>query len=47
MLEKVGKSYDFKQEMKPSREELLCIEDQVLTSDIMNFKEMAGFVEGF
>lgn len=47
VLEEVVKTYDFKQDIEASQEELLGIENQVFTSNIMNLEEMAAFIEGF
>jgi len=47
VLNEVMQSYDFNQEIEASREELLGIEEQVPTADIMNLEQMAQFVEGF
>ena len=46
VLEEVFEAYDFDQEIEYSLEELVGIEEQHLTSGIMNLEEMARFIDG-
>lgn len=45
VLDEVLADYDFKKEVKTDKEELLGIEQQKITSGMMNLEEMARFIE--
>ena len=45
VLSEVSAEYDFKQDIKASREELLGIEQQIPTEGIINLDEMARFID--
>ena len=47
VLEEVFEAYDFEQEIEASLEELVGIEQQLLTSGIMNLEEIARFIVNF
>jgi len=45
VLAEVSAEYDFKQDIKASREELLGIEQQIPTEGIIKLDEMARFID--